>query len=115
MFYKYTETKSTALVNLLKQVWERIGKSYHPPDHWTIPCIYIILFITLISYICEGKKTFRKKKYNIQQYKLFPPLLTKAVCVQVIFMFLFCLLSGASFYFIFNLQATYTKHTIWKQ
>lgn len=73
MFYKYTETKSTALVNLLKQVWERIGKSYHPPDHWTIPCIYIILFITLISYICEGKKTYRKKEYNIQQYKLFPP------------------------------------------
>lgn len=56
MFYKYTETKSTALVKLLKQVWERIGKSYHPPDQWTIPCIYIILFITLISYICEGKK-----------------------------------------------------------
>lgn len=76
--------------------------------------LYHIVY-TLISYICEGKKTFRKKKYNIRQYKLFPPLLTKAVCVQVIFMFLFCLLLDASFYFIFNLQAIYTKHTIWKQ
>lgn len=34
--------------------------------------LYHIVY-TLISYICEGKKTFRKKKYNIQQYKLFPP------------------------------------------
>lgn len=63
----------------------------------------------------KEKKTFRKKKYNIQQYELFPPLLTKAVRVQVIFMFLFSLLLGASFYFIFNLPAIYTKHTIWKQ
>lgn len=115
MFYKYTETKSTVLVNLLKQVWERIGKSYHPPDHWTIPCIYIILFITLISYVCEEKKNPLEKRIQHPTVRTVSPSLTKAVCVQVIFMFLFCLLLGASFYFIFNLPAIYTKHTIWKQ
>lgn len=77
--------------------------------------LYHIVYYTNFLHLWRKKKPLKKKEYNIQQYKLFPPLLTKAVCVQVIFMFLFCLLLGASFYFIFNLPAIYTKHTIWKQ